>query len=66
MGAFTLDVSVLGGGGLGTDETIIEDRGRSVTLTWTQADLDADMQLLGYSLRFAAAEPEAKEILGGN
>ena len=61
---FHLDISILEGGlSIGTEESIIEGRGRGITLEWEQGDLDGGMQILGYSCRFMAAEPEAKEIL---
>jgi hypothetical protein len=62
MATFTLDYSLLAGLASGYAETIIEDRGRAITIKWSQGGLDEDLELLGYSVRFAAAEPEAKEV----
>ena len=62
MANFTLNVSTLGGLGFGFAETIFEDRGRGIVLTWEQEDKDAGLELFGYTLRFYAAEPESKEV----
>ena len=61
MATFTLDESVFGSEGLTFQETIIEGRGRGIQLSWTQTGADQDLELLGFSVRFAAAEPEAKD-----
>ena len=58
---FILDTSTLGGIEFNYAETIIEDRGRSITLDWSQPGLDQDMEIYGYSIRFFAAEDEPKE-----
>jgi hypothetical protein len=60
-GIFILDVDILGGTDFNYAETIIEDRGRSITLDWSQSGLNEDMELLGYSVRFYPAEGEPKE-----
>lgn len=61
MPSFTLDISVLGGTGFAYDEETIEDRGRSIIMQWSQSGNDQDMELFGYSVRFAPGEIEAQE-----
>ena len=61
LASFILDTSVLIGDGFVLNESIIEGRGRSIQVKWTQAGLDQDLVHLGYSIRFAPAETEAKE-----
>ena len=58
---FIMDTSVLGGSDFNYVETIIEDRGRSIILDWSQAGLNEDFEIFGYSVRFYPAEEEAKE-----
>ena len=58
---FILDTDILGGTDFNYAETIIEDRGRSITMDWSQGGLNEDMELLGYSVRLYPAEKEAKE-----
>ncbi len=60
-GLFILDTSTLGGSDFNYAETIIEDRGRSIIIDWSNASADQDMELFGYSIRFYPAESEAKE-----
>ena len=58
---FILDTSRLGGSDFNYVETIIEDRGRSIILDWSQTGVDQDMEIYGYSVRFYPAESEPKE-----
>lgn len=58
---FLLDSSRLGGSEFNYVETIIEDRGRSIILDWSQSGSDQDMELFGYSIRFYPAEKQAQE-----
>jgi hypothetical protein len=58
---FVLDTDILGGTDFNYVETIIEDRGRSITVDWSQSGLDEDMELFGYSIRFYPGEKEPKE-----
>ena len=58
---FILDTSRLGGSDFNYTETIIEDRGRSIIVDWSQSGLDQDMEIYGYSIRFYPAEDEPKE-----
>ena len=58
---FILDTDVLGGSDFNYAETIIEDRGRSIILDWSQSGLNQDMEIFGYSIRFFPAEEEPKE-----
>jgi hypothetical protein len=60
---FTLDVSTLGGSGFAYDEETIEDRGRSIVISWSESGNDEDMEILGYSVRFTPGESEAQENL---
>lgn len=58
---FIMDTDVLGGSDFNYTETIIEDRGRSIILDWSQSGLNQDMEIFGYSIRFYPAEEEPKE-----
>jgi hypothetical protein len=58
---FILDTSVLGGGDFNYFESIIEDRGRSITIQWDQSGLNEDMEIFGYSVRYFPAEATPKE-----
>jgi hypothetical protein len=58
---FILDTSVLGGSDFNYVETIIEDRGRSIIVDWSQNGLNEDMEIFGYSIRFYPAEEQAQE-----
>ena len=58
---FILDTSILGGSGVAIMETPIEERGRTITLTWTQGGQDQDMELFGCSIRHAPAETDSAE-----
>lgn len=58
---FILNTDVLGGSDFNYAETIIEDRGRSIILDWSQSGLNQDMEIFGYSIRFFPAEEEPKE-----
>ena len=60
---FILDTDVLGGSDFNYAENIIEDRGRSIYLDWSQAGSNQDMELYGYSIRFFPAESEPKEAV---
>ena len=56
------DQSVWDGRGGGSyDEFIIEGRGRSVQIDWTQNTVGGEIELLGYALRVAPGEPHAHE-----
>jgi hypothetical protein len=57
-GLFILDISTLGTLVIGADDIPIEDRGRTMQITWSQSGFDQDMELFGYSIRFAPAEAE--------
>ena len=61
MANFTLDTDVLGGGALEYMETVIEDRGRGIQLTYSQAGSSQDMEIYGFGIRFAPAETHAAE-----
>ncbi len=61
LGVMILGSGVLGGISFIFEESIIEGRGRGIQLTWSNSALDEDFEHLGYSIRFAAAEVEAKE-----
>lgn len=58
---FVLNTDVLGGSDFNYVETIIEDRGRSIIVDWSQTGLNEDMEIFGYSIRFYPAEEEPKE-----
>lgn len=58
---FIMDTSVLGGSGFNYVETIIEGRGRSIIVDWSQGGLNEDFEIFGYSIRYFPAEEEAKE-----
>lgn len=58
---FILDTSRLGGSEFNYVETIIEDRGRSIILDWSQSGLNQDLEIYGYSIRFYPAEEESRE-----
>ena len=60
--AFILDTDVLGGSDFNYAETIIEDRGRSIMVQWSQGGAGEDMELYGYSIRFYPGEQQAKEV----
>ena len=53
---------MLGGSDFNYAETIIEDRGRSIMVQWSQGGAGEDMELYGYSIRFYPAEQQAKEV----
>ena len=59
--SFVLDTDVLGGSDFNYAENTIEDRGRSITIDWSQSGADQDMELFGYSVRFYPSEEQAKE-----
>jgi hypothetical protein len=59
--SFVLDRSVLGGAGVAIQELPIEERGRTIQITWTQVGLDQDIELFGYSVRYFPAEVDSKE-----
>lgn len=61
---FILDTSVLGGAGVTILETPIEERGRTIQIQWLQGGLDQDMELFGYSIRYAPAETDSAENVG--
>ena len=50
-----------GRGGGAYDEFIIEGRGRSVQIDWTQNTVGGEIELLGYALRVSPGEPHAHE-----
>ena len=50
-----------GRGGGAFDEFIIEGRGRSVQMDWTQNTVGGELELLGYALRLSPGEPHAHE-----
>ena len=58
---FLLDTDILGGSDFNYVETIIEDRGRSIIIDWSQSGLNEDMEIFGYSIRYFPAEEEPKE-----
>ena len=58
---FILDTDILGGSDFNYVETIIEDRGRSIIVDWSQSGLNEDMEIFGYSIRYFPAEEEPKE-----
>lgn len=58
---FVLDTSALGGNDFNYFETIIEDRGRSITVDWSQSAGGTDLEIFGYSIRFYPAEEQAAE-----
>lgn len=62
MPTFTLDSSALGASTQFVyAETPIAERGRSIQLSWSVSGANQDMELFGYSIRFAPAEFEAKD-----
>lgn len=61
MGTFTLDTSTLGGDDLQFTETPIEERGRSIQLTYSQSAAATDVELYGFAVRYAPAEGAAVE-----
>jgi hypothetical protein len=58
-----LDSSVLGGSGFIYAENTLIDRGRSIIVQWSQGGYDEDIELFGYSIRFAEGETEAQEVV---
>ena len=60
---FIMDTSVLAGSGIAMLETPIEERGRTIQLTWTQGGLDQDLELFGYTVRYAPAELDSAESI---
>ena len=59
---FTLDTSTLGGNSFNYAENPeIEDRGRSISVTWSQSGLNQDMEIFGYSIRYKETEKSPKE-----
>ena len=58
---FILDTDVLGGSDFNYVESLLEDRGRSITVEWSQAGLNQDMELYGFSIRFYPAEESPLE-----
>jgi hypothetical protein len=63
LGVMILGLSPLGGISFLAEESIIEGRGRGIQVTWTNTAVDQDFEHLGYSIRFAPSEAEAKEIV---
>jgi hypothetical protein len=66
LASFKLDdpvLGVLGGTQTSYSENTMGDRGRSIQIDWSQAGLDQDVELYGFSVRFAPAETEPKEVL---
>ena len=61
--AFVLNTDVLGGQDFNFTENTIEDRGRSISIDWTQSGANQDLELYGYSIRFFPSEEEAKEVV---
>jgi hypothetical protein len=61
LDTFVLDVDRLAGNEYDYVETIIEDRGRSIQLSWTQAGVNQDMEIYGHAVRAAVAEGHAME-----
>ena len=61
MTQFILDQSTLAGNGFTYEESILEDRGRSIQISWSQSGADQDMELFGYSVRCDPGDPEAQE-----
>lgn len=61
MPLFILDASVLDGAGFFYAETTLIDRGRSVSLEWSNGADNSDLELFGYSIRYAEGDPEAQE-----
>ncbi len=58
---FVLDTDILGGSDFNYFETIIEDRGRSIIVDWSQSAGSNDFEIFGYSIRFFPAEEFAQE-----
>jgi hypothetical protein len=52
---------ILGGGEFEYAETPINDRGRSIQLTWTQSGANQDMEIYGHAIRAQVAESHALE-----
>ena len=57
----TLDSTILGADGAFYDEQTVEDRGRGCSVEWTSGEVDEEMILFGYAIRYYPAEVEAKE-----
>ena len=58
---FILDTSILGGSGVAMLETPIEERGRTISIQWLQGGQDQDLELFGFSIRYAPAESDSAE-----
>lgn len=61
MATFTLDSSTLAGNDTAYTETPIEERGRSIQLSYDQAIANQDLPILGYALRYMPTETIAQE-----
>ena len=59
---FTLDVDVLAGGdSFAHNEISLDERGRSIQLSWTSANADEDMELFGFGINVFPAENISRE-----
>src|SRR5947208_16598703 len=56
---------ILGGLEASTAETIVEDRGDSAALDWSQSGLDQDLELYGYAFRLHPAEQVPYDTVSG-
>ena len=61
LDSFVLNTDILGGSSYDFVETPMQDAGRAIKLTYSQAGSSQDMEIYGYALRIAAAETHALE-----
>ena len=62
MGAFIMGVDSFAGSAFNFHESPeVQGRGRSIFLDWTQTELNGDMELFGYSIRYREAETIPQE-----
>ena len=61
MASFTLDTSVLSGTDLQYVEAILNERGRSISIDWTQSGSNQNIEVHGYALRVVPTEQVAME-----
>lgn len=57
--SFILDTSTLGGIDSAVTKTIVQGVGQGLSLTWTEAGLDQDLEIYGFSVELAPAESVA-------
>lgn len=57
----TLDTTILGNEAAQYDEQTLEDRGRGMSIKWTSENVNEELILFGYAVRYYPSEGEAKE-----